>query len=79
MQINIGKNSLTEGIITALKNAFKNHENIKISVLKSGGHEREKIKQMAENIVAKLGKNFTYRIIGFTISLKKWRRTKRFG
>jgi len=73
----IGKNGLTEGTIKWLKNAFKTHKLVKISVLKSGGHEREKVKEMADKMVSELGKNFTYRIVGFTISVRKWRKDKR--
>ena len=77
MQIQIGKNGLTDGTFELLANAFKNNNDVKICVLKSGGHEREKVKQMAEEIVNKLGKRFTYRIVGFTISVKKWKKDKR--
>ena len=70
----IGKNGLTSGLIETLKNSFKSRENVKIHVLKSGGHEREKIKEMSENMIAELGNKFTYRIVGFTIFLKKWRK-----
>jgi len=77
MQVNIGKNGITEGTFELLQNAFKNNKDVKISVLKSGGHEREKVKQMAEEIINKLGNNFTYRIVGFTIFVKKWKREMR--
>ncbi len=77
-KLQIGKQGLTEGFMQSLAAAFKNREDIKIHVLKSGGHEREKIKQMAEEIINKLGKKFTYRIVGFTIFVKKWRREVSF-
>lgn len=77
MKVNIGKNGLNEGIFWLLENAFKTRENVKIHVLKSGGHEREKVKQMAEEIVNKLGEKYTYRIVGFTIFVKKWRKDRR--
>jgi len=77
MQVNIGKKGLNEGTFELLENAFKYNKDVKISVLKSGGHEREKIKQMAEEIINKLGNRYTYRIVGFTIFLKKWRKAKR--
>jgi len=78
MQINIGKNGLNEGIFILLENAFKNRENVKVVLLKAAGHTRENAKQIAENIVSKLGNKFTYRIVGFTIFLKKWRSQKYF-
>lgn len=76
-EIQIGKNGLTEGIFTNLKTIFTTHKVVKISVLKSAGHEREKVKQMAEEIVSKLGKNYTYRIIGFVIIVMKFRKDVR--
>lgn len=74
LKMQIGKNGLTESFMTALKNAFKERENIRISVLKAGGHDREKIKQVAEEIIARQGEKFTCRIVGFTIFVKKWRK-----
>ncbi|MBM3233558.1 hypothetical protein FJZ19_00515 [Candidatus Pacearchaeota archaeon] len=69
----IGKNGLTEGILQVLKNSFKTHDIVKISVLKSG-REKEKVEEMAEEIVDELGKKYTAKIIGFTIIVRKWRK-----
>lgn len=76
-EIQIGKNGLTENFIESLKNNFKTHTSIRISVLKSAGHEKEKVREMAEKILGELGRNYTARIIGFTIVLKKWRKIVR--
>jgi len=75
--IQIGKNGLTLGCIECIKNAFKTRENIKVHVLKSAGHDKEKVKMIANEIVKSLGSNYTYRIVGFTIFIKKWRRAVR--
>lgn len=76
-EIQIGKNGITKNFIESLKNNFKTHTGIRISVLKSAGHEKEKIKEMAEELLGELGKNYTARVIGFTIVLKKWRKARR--
>ena len=73
-EIQIGKNGLTENFIESLKNNFKTHTSIRISVLKNAGHDKEKIKEMTKKILGELGRNYTARIIGFTIVLKKWRK-----
>lgn len=75
--LQIGKNGLTKNFIETLKNSFKNHNSIRISVLKSAGHEKDKIRNMAEEILGELGRNYTARVIGFTIVLKKWRKPVR--
>lgn len=76
-QIQLGKNGITENFIETLKNNFKKYQNIKVCVLKSAGHDREKVKKYSDEILNELGKNYTSKIIGFTISLKKWRRKVR--
>ncbi len=75
--MHLGKNGITENFIESLKNHFKNHENVKISVLKSAGHDKEKVRKYNEEILEKLGRKYTSRTIGFTISLKKWKRNVR--
>ena len=72
--MHLGKNRVTANFIVTLKSHFKNHKNIKISVLKSATRNREELGKMTEEILDKLGKNYTARIIGFTIVVKKWRR-----
>lgn len=73
----LGKNGITESFIESLKHIFENHDNVRLSVLKSAGHEKEKMKEYSEKILEKLGKNYTGKIIGFKIILKKWRKAKR--
>ncbi len=73
-QIQLGKQGITDNFIKTLENDFKNHQNVKICVLKSAGHDKEKIKEYSEKILEKLGDKYTSKIIGFTICLKKWRR-----
>ncbi len=76
-QTQLGKQGITENFIETLKNNFKKHNNVKISVLKSAGHDREKIKKFSDEILEKLGKNYTTKVIGFTIFVKKWRKAVR--
>ncbi|MGD9276706.1 MAG: YhbY family RNA-binding protein [Candidatus Pacearchaeota archaeon] len=76
LNIQLGKNGITENFINTLKLNFKNHRNIKISVLANLTRDKKEIKKLSEEILEKLGKNFTTRIIGFTIVVKKWRRAR---
>lgn len=75
-RIQIGKQGLTENFIESLRNNFKKHENVKISVLKSARENRKDMKRYAKEILEKLGKNYTAKIVGFTIAVKKWRKAR---
>ena len=76
-KIQIGKQGITENFIETLKNYFKSHENVKISVLKSATRSKAEINKFSEDILNKLGRKYTSRIIGFTIVVKKWRKNIR--
>lgn len=75
--IQIGKQGITDNFIETLKNYFKNRENVKISVLKNATRNKNEINKFSEEILDKLGRKYTSRIIGFTIVVKKWRRNIR--
>jgi RNA-binding protein YhbY len=70
----IGKSGVTSGVVDSLKLALKNHNSVRISVLKSTGRTRDSIKKTAEEIAEKLGFPSRHKIIGFTIILKKTRK-----
>ncbi|MCK9596816.1 YhbY family RNA-binding protein [Candidatus Pacearchaeota archaeon] len=76
-EMQLGKNGITENFIQTMKNHFEKRETIRLSVLKSAGHEKEKVKKYSEEILDKLGKNYTAKIIGFKIILRKWRKARR--
>jgi len=70
----LGKKGLTENFVESLRKAFNTRENVKVSVLKSATRDRQELREIADKLVSQLGKNFTYRIVGFTIFIKKWRK-----
>jgi RNA-binding protein YhbY len=76
-QIQLGKNGLTDSFIGNLKHHFDTCKNVKISVLRSCCRDREELKKIADEILEKLGKTYTVKIIGYTIIVKKWRREMR--
>ena len=76
-EMQLGKNGITENFIQTLKGIFQNHDMIRLSVLKSAREKREDMKKYSEEILRKLGTNYTAKIIGFKIILKKWRKVRK--
>ena len=72
----LGKAGLTEGVINSLILALKNYKQVRISVLKSSGRDRNSIEDIAKEMVSSLSKitnrTFSYKIIGFTIILRRY-------
>ena len=75
--VQLGKNGVTDNFIATLKDHFREHDIVKVSVLKGAGHERSKMKEYSREIVGKLGRKYTGKTVGFTIFLKKWRKPMR--
>ena len=78
VRFQIGKQGLTDGFVKSLENCFKNNKSIKIYVLKTGRPEgREgkiQVEKYEKELLKKLGDNYTSKVIGFTINLRKWRK-----
>ena len=72
----IGKNGVTEGFIDSLENAFKTRKIIKISVLKGAVRDKKRVKEIAEELIGSMEGSHKYKIIGFTIVIKKWRKAR---
>lgn len=75
--IQLGKQGVTNNFIETLKGYFKKHENVKISALKTATRDKKELQKFSKEILDKLGRNYTSKIIGFTIVVKKWRKKVR--
>ena len=75
--LQLGKQGITDNFIETLKSHFKKNKNVRVSVLKSAGHNKAKVKEYSEEILEKLGNNYTSKVVGFTIFFKKWRKAVR--
>ena len=76
IEAQIGKKGLTEEFIIDIKSKFEKTQNVRISILKSAGRDKEEIKKMTKEILYRLGKNYTAKNIGFKIAIKKWRKER---
>jgi len=73
-QVQLGKNGITENFVTTLKEHFKKHSNVRVSVLRSYCRDKKELKKIESDLLDKLGKNFTSRSVGYTIMVKKHRK-----
>ena len=71
MKLQIGKKGLTEEFINQAKDLFKKEKNVRISMLKSATRDKAEAKQIADKLVAALGPNYRYILVGYTIIVKR--------
>jgi len=77
MQLQIGKNGLTDAFVEQVRRLSQDKERMKITILKSACRDKAEAKQMCDDLVEKLGKNYTYRLIGYVCTLLRFRRAVR--
>ncbi len=78
IDMQLGKKGLTEDFVRDIEKRVgkQSNVNIKISVLASARESKADVKKYAEELIEKLGERFTYRVLGFSIFLKKWRKAR---
>ena len=80
-QIQLGKNGVTKNFIISLKNQFKNHRQVRISVLKNAGEngirDKNEVLELTDEILKSLNMDcnrYSSKIIGFTLIVNKHRK-----
>ena len=75
-ELQIGKNGITQNFMDTLKTYFQKTRTVKISVLSSARESKVDVKKYSKELLDRLGVHYTAKIIGFTITLKKWRKPR---
>lgn len=76
-KIQIGKKGLTPETQNQIKNIFENVNSLRISILKTATRDKEEKIKIADEIINTLGRNYKYRIIGYTIVINKFKKPVR--
>ena len=76
-KIQMGKNGLTNEFLMQAKSLFESQRMIKIIVLKSACRNKDELKTIADKIVEFLGKNYKSKIIGYVLTISKFRKKQR--
>ena len=75
-KIQLGKKGLTPEFIEQVRKIFEKESLLKISILKSACRNKQDAIKIADNLKNSLGKKFNYRLIGYTITLMKFRKNQ---
>ena len=76
-KLQIGKNGLSPEFISQVKSFFEKERLIKIDILKSACRDKSHAKEMAEELMTKLGPKYGYKLVGYVITVIKYRKEQR--
>jgi len=76
-QLQLGKNGLSEAFVEQVKIVFETEKMVKISILKSACRDKDDARKMGEDLVGKLGPKFGFKLIGYVLTVAKYRKAQR--
>jgi len=76
-KLQLGKNGLSEAFLEQVKHLFKTERMIKIVMLKSACRDKKEAEKMAKEIIGILGKKFDYKLVGYVLTIVKYRKVQR--
>ena len=76
-KLQMGKNGLSDAFIEQIKSILDNERLVKISILKSACRDKTEAKEISEKLINTLGKKYDYKLIGYVITVIKYRKNQR--
>lgn len=76
-RLQLGKNGLSPEFVGQVRKIFEDSNIVKISILKSCCRDRKSAKKIAESLVESLGKNYDYKLIGYVLTVMRFRKAQR--
>ena len=76
-RLQMGKNGLTPAFVTQVKSIFEKETLVKISILKSACRDKSDAKKIGEDLVNELGKKYDYKLVGYVLTVIKYRKDQR--
>ena len=76
-KLQIGKNGLSEAFVEQVQGIFKKEKIVKISILKSACRDKNDAEKMAQDLVCALGGKFDYKLVGYVVTVIKFRKVQR--
>jgi RNA-binding protein YhbY len=76
-KLQLGKNGLSSEFIEQVKGVFKKEKLIKIIILKSACRDKAEAKTIATELMEALGKKYDYKLIGYVLTIMKFRKDQR--
>ncbi len=76
-KLQMGKNGLSDAFVEQVKSIFENETLIKISILRSACRDKAGAIKMAKELVRELGPKYDYKLVGYVMTVIKYRKDQR--
>jgi len=73
----MGKNGLTDAFVEQVKSIFEGETLIKIAILKSACRDKKDAEKIGQDLIETLGKKYDYKLVGYVLTIVKYRKDQR--
>jgi len=73
-RLQMGKGGLSDAFVEQVKSVFEKEKVLKISILKSACRDKKEAEKIGEDLVSRLGKKFGYKLVGYVLTVIKYRK-----
>ena len=73
-RLQLGKGGLSEAFVGQVRSVFEKEKVLKISILKSACRDKKEAEKIGEDLVSRLGSKFGYKLVGYVLTVIKYRK-----
>ncbi|MFH0711792.1 MAG: hypothetical protein V1889_01670 [archaeon] len=76
-RLQLGKAGLSGAFVEQVRSVFEGEKILKISILKSACRNKKDAEEIGRKLVGMLGKKFDYKLVGYVLTVIKFRKERR--
>ena len=76
-RLQLGKGGLSDAFVSQVKGIFEKERVLKISILRSCCRDKGEAEEIGRKLVGLLGRKFDYKLVGYVLTLVKFRKVQR--
>jgi RNA-binding protein YhbY len=76
-KLQMGKNGLSAAFVEQVRSIFEKERVLKISLLRSACRDKRGAEKIGEELVGALGVKYEYKLVGYVLTIVKYRKAQR--
>jgi RNA-binding protein YhbY len=76
-KLQMGKNGLSAAFVGQVRSIFEKERVLKISLLRSACRDKKGAEKIGEELVGALGVKYEYKLVGYVLTIVKYRKAQR--
>ena len=76
-RLQLGKAGLSDAFVEQVRRIFEDEKVLKITILRSACRDKKEAEKIGQELIGRLGKKFNYKLVGYVLTIVKFRKSQR--